>query len=77
MGRRGSLKNYHQIQFYKKPKQARDKSIFILLHFYGSMQHKFKRWDSLDGTAHRGRFGLSLASLGDINRDGIDGEVFI
>ncbi|XP_021948515.1 integrin alpha-PS2 isoform X2 [Folsomia candida] len=39
---------------------------------YQTKRHKFRKWDSVDGTAHKGRFGLSLTSLGDINKDGFN-----
>ncbi|CAG7835819.1 unnamed protein product [Allacma fusca] len=37
---------------------------------YQTKRHKFKKWEAVDGTVHRGRFGLSLCALGDINLDG-------
>ena len=33
-------------------------------------QHKFRRWDIRDGKQTKERFGFSLASLGDIDKDG-------
>ena len=33
-------------------------------------QHKFRRWDIRDGSQTKERFGFSLASLGDIDKDG-------
>ena len=38
------------------------------------LQHNFKRFDFLDGTQSKSRFGLALTSLGDINWDGFQGE---
>ncbi|XP_043190160.1 integrin alpha-PS2-like isoform X1 [Amphibalanus amphitrite] len=37
---------------------------------YQSSQHLFKRFDFLDGTKSKSRFGLALTSLGDIDWDG-------
>ena len=37
-------------------------------------QHKFNKWDILDGETHKARFGLSLASVGNINLDGMSQE---
>ncbi|ODM94960.1 Integrin alpha-PS2 [Orchesella cincta] len=39
---------------------------------YQSRQHHFGKFESIDGTAHKGRFGLSLASCGDMNKDGFN-----
>jgi hypothetical protein len=33
------------------------------------LQHRFRRYDTLDGENHKARFGLSVSSLGDINLD--------
>ena len=33
-------------------------------------QHKFRRWDIRDGQQTKERFGFSIASLGDIDKDG-------
>ncbi|GAB6026861.1 hypothetical protein CHUAL_013467 [Chamberlinius hualienensis] len=42
----------------------------VYVVYQGNMlQKKFKEWDMLDGQNTRARFGLSLASLGDLNRD--------
>ncbi|CAG0892896.1 unnamed protein product [Cyprideis torosa] len=38
------------------------------------VEHKFRRWDKLDGAVVRGRFGLALTTLGDINLDGYQGR---
>ncbi|CAM1326869.1 ITGAV (predicted) [Pycnogonum litorale] len=39
--------------------------------FYQTKRHTFgKNWDTLDGRKSKGRFGLALSSLGDINNDG-------
>ncbi|CAD1475193.1 unnamed protein product, partial [Heterotrigona itama] len=38
--------------------------------YQGVGPEKFRKVDSRDGESNRGRFGLSLASLGDIDRDG-------
>lgn len=37
-------------------------------------QNKFRKVDFRDGVKSKSRFGLSLAGLGDINRDGYEGE---
>ncbi|KAG1657427.1 Integrin alpha-PS2 [Nymphon striatum] len=37
---------------------------------YQSRKHKFKDCDTIDGMTNKGRFGLALASLGDLNKDG-------
>ena len=34
------------------------------------LQHKFRRWDIRDGQQTKERFGFSIASLGDIDKDG-------
>jgi len=44
------------------------KSSFWILSF----QHKFRHWDIRDGREVGARFGLSLAKLGDLDRDGYD-----
>lgn len=36
------------------------------------LQHKFRQWTILDGDIMAGRFGLSLAKLGDLDHDGYD-----
>ena len=33
-------------------------------------QHKFRRWDIRDGQQTKERFGFSIASLGDLDKDG-------
>ncbi|KAK0093386.1 hypothetical protein PV326_013612 [Microctonus aethiopoides] len=38
--------------------------------FYGKGPDKYREFVTRDGESNRGRFGLSLASLGDIDRDG-------
>ncbi|XP_050462452.1 integrin alpha-PS2 isoform X1 [Cataglyphis hispanica] len=42
----------------------------IYVIYQGDGAEKFRRFDIRDGESNRGRFGLSLASLGDIDRDG-------
>ncbi|XP_017880871.1 integrin alpha-PS2 isoform X2 [Ceratina calcarata] len=42
----------------------------VYVIYQGSGPEKFRKVDSRDGESNRGRFGLSLASLGDIDRDG-------
>ena len=39
-----------------------------------SFQHRFRKWDTLNGENHKARFGMSIASLGNVNLDGKDGE---
>ena len=39
-----------------------------LNYFY--FQHRFRRFETLDGENHKARFGMAVASLGDINLDG-------
>ena len=36
--------------------------------------HRFRKWDSLNGENHKARFGMSIASLGNINLDGITSD---
>ncbi|XP_074108875.1 integrin subunit alpha inflated isoform X2 [Cotesia typhae] len=38
--------------------------------FYGKGPDKYRQYVTKDGESNRGRFGLSLASLGDLDRDG-------
>ncbi|XP_057335513.1 integrin alpha-PS2 isoform X2 [Microplitis mediator] len=38
--------------------------------FYGKGPDKYRQYVTKDGESNRGRFGLSIASLGDIDRDG-------
>ncbi|KAL0113860.1 hypothetical protein PUN28_011297 [Cardiocondyla obscurior] len=42
----------------------------IYIIYQGHSTEKFRKFDTRDGESNRGRFGLSLASLGDIDRDG-------
>ncbi|XP_015605174.1 integrin alpha-PS2 isoform X2 [Cephus cinctus] len=42
----------------------------VYVYYQGRDSSNFQINDHRDGLIHRGRFGLSLASLGDINRDG-------
>ncbi|XP_025263370.1 integrin alpha-PS2 isoform X2 [Camponotus floridanus] len=42
----------------------------IYVIYQGNGMEKFRKFDIRDGESNRGRFGLSLASLGDIDRDG-------
>ncbi|XP_043525000.1 integrin alpha-PS2-like isoform X2 [Frieseomelitta varia] len=42
----------------------------VYVIYQGVGPEKFRKVDSRDGESNRGRFGLSLASLGDIDRDG-------
>ncbi|XP_015435219.1 PREDICTED: LOW QUALITY PROTEIN: integrin alpha-PS2-like [Dufourea novaeangliae] len=42
----------------------------VYVIYQGAGPEKFRKVDSRDGESNRGRFGLSLASLGDIDRDG-------
>ena len=42
----------------------------VYVIYQGVGAEKFRKVDSRDGESNRGRFGLSLASLGDIDRDG-------
>lgn len=44
--------------------------------FYFSSQQRFRRFHKLDGFKTKSRFGLSLASLGDINLDSYGGKYF-
>ena len=37
-------------------------------------QHRFRNFDTLTGETHKARFGISVASLGDINLDGFQGS---
>lgn len=47
----------------------------VYVFYQGGVRHeKFHRHDILDGFNSRSRFGLSLASLGDINLDGFGGK---
>jgi integrin alpha 8 len=39
---------------------------------YQNKDHKFRQWTILDGLSVGGRFGLSLAKLGDLDQDGFD-----
>ncbi|XP_076285234.1 integrin subunit alpha inflated isoform X2 [Lasioglossum baleicum] len=42
----------------------------VYVIYQGAGPEKFRKVDSRDGESNRGRFGLSLTSLGDIDRDG-------
>ncbi|XP_018049115.1 PREDICTED: integrin alpha-PS2 isoform X2 [Atta colombica] len=42
----------------------------VYIIYQGDGVEKFRKFDTRDGESNRGRFGLSLASLGDIDRDG-------
>nr|XP_003704431.2 PREDICTED: integrin alpha-PS2 isoform X1 [Megachile rotundata] len=42
----------------------------VYVYYQGNESPKFLKVDTRDGESNRGRFGLSLASLGDIDRDG-------
>ncbi|XP_011332001.1 integrin alpha-PS2 isoform X2 [Ooceraea biroi] len=42
----------------------------IYVIYQGDGAEKYRKFDTRDGESNRGRFGLSLASLGDIDRDG-------
>jgi len=41
---------------------------------YQDKNNRFRKWDTLDGENHKARFGMSIASLGNINLDGISTE---
>ena len=41
---------------------------------YQDKQHRFRNYDTLTGETHKARFGISVASLGDTNLDGFQGE---
>eukprot|EP00092_Neocalanus_flemingeri_P075464 GFUD01093478.1.p1 GENE.GFUD01093478.1~~GFUD01093478.1.p1 ORF type:complete len:1604 (-),score=365.26 GFUD01093478.1:1523-5899(-) len=41
---------------------------------YQDKNNRFRKWDTLDGENHKARFGMSIASLGNINLDGISAE---
>ena len=45
---------------------------YILTYLFLHLQHKFRNWDIRDGREAGARFGLSLAKLGDLDRDGFD-----
>ena len=45
-------------------------SHYNCIKFYFFKQNKFKEIETREGTTSKGRFGLSLAALGDINLDG-------
>ena len=38
---------------------------------YQDREHKFKKYDTLDGTMHKGRFGHAVACAGNLNLDGV------
>merc|ERR1719411_1918829 len=42
---------------------------------YQDKNHKFRKWDTLNGENHKARFGMSVASIGNINLDGGSNEV--
>ncbi|XP_032674406.1 integrin alpha-PS2 isoform X2 [Odontomachus brunneus] len=42
----------------------------VYVIYQSNDKKKFRKFDTRDGESNRGRFGLSLASLGDIDRDG-------
>lgn len=44
-----------------------------LLCFISLQESKFDRYSAIEGEFAKSRFGLSVASLGDINRDGFEG----
>jgi len=41
---------------------------------YQDKNNRFRKWDTLDGENHKARFGMSIASLGNINLDGMSAE---
>ena len=41
---------------------------------YQDKQHRYRNLDTLTGETHKARFGISVASLGDINLDGFQGS---
>ena len=38
---------------------------------YQDRDHKFKKYDTLDGAMHKGRFGHAVACAGNLNLDGV------
>ena len=38
---------------------------------YQDREHKFKKYDTLDGAMHKGRFGHAVACAGNLNLDGV------
>ena len=56
-------------------------NLFTLPKSYDSVtslpppQHRFRKFDALTGESHKARFGLSVASLGNINLDGVTSGV--
>lgn len=44
-----------------------------MIYLYLVLQNRFRQVVTYTGEVSRGRFGLSLTKLGDINKDGIDG----
>ena len=51
-------------------KQVTSMSDPLIISNKFSFQHKFRRWHIRDGEHTKGRFGFSLASLGDMDKDG-------
>ena len=45
----------------------------LILIICAFAQHRFRNFDTLTGETHKARFGISVASLGDINLDGFQG----
>ena len=44
----------------------------VLIRTALAVQNKFgRKWDSLNGENHKARFGMSIASLGNLNLDGV------
>jgi len=41
---------------------------------YQDKNNRFRKWDTLNGENHKARFGMSIASLGNINLDGMTAE---
>lgn len=48
----------------------------VYVFYQGGGREKFRRHHILDGFNSKSRFGLSVASLGDINLDGYGGRNF-
>ena len=53
----------------KQVSQSQSSSVLLII----ISQHRFRNFDTLSGEGHKARFGISVASLGDINLDGFQG----
>ena len=60
---------YQDKQVSQSQSQSSLSSVLVII----ISQHRFRNFDTLSGEGHKARFGISVASLGDINLDGFQG----